>query len=506
MRNTPFQSVELKSIGRSVFDLSHYKLFSCDMSELIPILVEEVIPGDVFQIGNSIQLRFRPLIAPILHEINVYVHYFFVPYRLIWSSWEDFITGGEDGSDTTTLPYWNVTTNNIGSLWDYLGFPIGVDAAGARPIAFPQYAYNQIYNDYYRDQNLVTELALTNETLQKRAREKDYFTSALASQEKGTVPAISMTLSGVLDATIDADPAVGVGASNPVTNGSPVYVHNTNEELWFDTDTTQAQDIIGSLEKLDVDVDISAGTVTGLGLDDLRLNIAIKRWMELNNRVGSRYVEYLKGQYGASPRDDTLQRARYLGGSKTPVTVSEVLQTSETNTTEQGTMVGHAMAVGRNFCARARINEFGLIMGMMSVMPRTMYSQGIDRMWSNQKDTRYDYFNPLFEGLAEQPVYESELYCDGTESHHETVFGYQGRYNEYRARKNMVAGDMRSTFDHWHLGTIYSSRPQLNQTFIEDNPRKDIFASSSDDGLLVECGNIVRAIRPMRVMPRPGRI
>jgi len=500
----PFKSVVATRPGVSAFNLSHYKLLSCDMGELIPILCEEAIPGDIFNIGVEVVLRMRPLVAPILHEVNVYFHYFFVPYRLLWSSWEDFISGGELGTDDSTLPTWNVTTNTVGSLWDYLGFPIGIDAAGARPIAFPQYAYNEIYNQYYRDQNLVTALTITtNEAIQKRAWEKDMYTSALASQEKGTVPALDMTLSGnvagtvVATAAITADPSVALDPK----------LDSMDEQFYAGSGGADNAKLLAAFQKLTTVTDISGGTVTGFDMDDLRLNIAIKRWMELNNLGGTRHVEWLRSQYGVKVQDHRLDRPEYIGGSKTPVVVSEVLQTSETLTgTEQGTMVGHGIAVGRNFCAKKRIPEFGLIMGIMSIMPRTMYHQGIDRMWSERKDTRYDFYNPLFAGLSEQPVYESEIYASAVEAQNNTVFGYQGRYNEYRYRPNKVAGDMHSTFDHWHLCRQFGGRPTLNQAFIECEPRKDIFASTNEDGLLVQVGNIIRAIRPMPVIPRPGRL
>lgn len=498
----PFKSVVLTNPGRSVFNLSHYKLLTCDLGELIPVLCEEVVPGDVFHIGNEIVVRFRPLVAPILHEVNVFVHYFFVPYRLIWSSWEDFITGGEDGSDATSLPTWNVTTNTEGSLWDYLGFPLSVDAAGARPIAFPQYAYNQIYNDYYRDQKLVTALTITtNEDIKKRAWERDYFTSALASQELGTSPALSVTLSGL--APLDATSATQ--ASEASIGANETIGADATNKLWYADDGAHTEAEFQAMwAKIDADLSSGTAAATSISLHDLRQNLAIQRWMELNNRVGARYTEFLKGHFGTAPQDGVLQRPRYLGGSKNPVIVSEVLQTSETNTTEQGTMVGHALAVGQNFCAKARISEYGLIMGIMSVMPRTMYHQGIERMWSEKKSTRYDFYNPMFANLSEQPVYESEIYCSGTESEHNTVFGYQARYNEYRHRRNYVCGAMHGTFDYWHMCRQFGGRPTLNETFITANPRKDYLASSTEDGLLVSVGNLIRAIRPMPVFANPG--
>ena len=187
----PFQEVRSLYPGRSVFDLSYEKKFTCDMGQLIPIQCDEVVPGDVLSIGNQMVVRFQPLVAPIMHEINAFCHYFFVPYRILWEEWEDFITGGVDGDDASVLPTWNPTNTTIGSLWDYLGFPTGIVPTGALPIDFVRRAYNRIYNEYYRDENLITEVAETSEIILNRCWEKDYFASALPWQQRGTAPAVS---------------------------------------------------------------------------------------------------------------------------------------------------------------------------------------------------------------------------------------------------------------------------------------------------------------------------
>ena len=193
---------------RSAFDLSYSKTFTCDMGELIPVMCDEVVPGDVFKIGCESVIRFQPLVAPVLHEINQYVHYFFVPYRILWSDWENFITGGVTGNLTPALPRWTPTNNAVGSLWDYLGFPTGISPADAYPLDFPRLAYNTIFNQYYRDESLVPEVAMTNESILNRAWEKDYFTSSLLSAQRGTPPAlpISGTSKAVFTSTAGTTP------------------------------------------------------------------------------------------------------------------------------------------------------------------------------------------------------------------------------------------------------------------------------------------------------------
>ena len=213
MAPKPYQHVGALRPGRSMFDLSYDKKFTCDMAQLIPVMCDEVVPGDFFKIGNQAVIRFQPLVAPILHEINMYVHYFFVPYRLLWEDWEEFISGGTDGEFADPIPEWEPTNTTVGSLWDYLGFPTGVDPDGAYPIDFPRRAYNFVYNEYYWDQTLQPEVALTNETILNRCWEKDYFTSSLPWQQRGPAPAmpIAGTTSAVWTNSVISQ---GVGTSN----------------------------------------------------------------------------------------------------------------------------------------------------------------------------------------------------------------------------------------------------------------------------------------------------
>ena len=188
-----FNDVRNANPGKSVFDLSYSKLLTCDMGQLIPVVCDEMVPGDTFEMGAEIIVRFQPLVAPILHPINVYVHSFFVPYRLLWDQWEDFITRGVTGDLEPVIPRWTPTNTAIGSLWDFLGFPTGVVPTGALPLDFVRRAYNLVYNEYYRDETLIAEVAETNESILRRAWAKDYFTSALPWQQRGTAPALPIS-------------------------------------------------------------------------------------------------------------------------------------------------------------------------------------------------------------------------------------------------------------------------------------------------------------------------
>jgi len=480
--------------GRSVFDLSHEVKLTCDMGQIIPILNEEMIPGDTFKVGNQIVARMQPMIAPIMHQVDISVHYFFVPYRLLWSGWEDFITGGKDGTDSSLLPTMT-SAATIGSLKDYLGFPIGITwAANEGPCLFPLYAYNQIWNEYYRDENLQTEVAVSNGNILNRAWEKDYFTSSLPWQQRGTP--VALPISGLTSAEWDDTDFVDNGASITAN----VQVSNSSEKL-VTTNDTQRDNLAGFFQNNEVDL----SNATTFDVVDLRLAFQIQKFMERNARAGVRYTEFLGAHFGVSPRDERLQRPEYIGGSKSRMIISEVLQTASTDEeSPQGNMAGHGISADQTFCGSYTAQEFGVIMGLMSIMPKPAYSQGINRQWLRR--TRYDFPFPEFVNLSEQAVLCQEIYATGTKAQDDTIFGYQGRYDELRYKPNRIAGLMRTSFNFWHLGREFSTAPELNDTFIKCVPSKRIFAVDTEPGLLVSVGNIIKAIRPIPIMGNPGFI
>jgi len=484
------------SPGRSVFDLSYSKMFDCDMGQLIPVMCDECVPGDRFQIGNESVLRFTPLVAPIMHEINQYVHYYFVPYRLLWDDWEDFITGGKDGDNVSVLPRWEPTNTAKGSLWDYFGFPVGVDPDGAYPMDFPRAAYNFIYNEYYRDENLIDEVDLDQETILKRAWMKDYFTSALPWQQRGTAPALP--LSGTTSATWDAADFANIGGGSETLKA----ITGAADPRFYVTDA-QAQ---ANFRAAFGSNTVNFAAATTFNVSDLRLAFQIQKWMERNARAGARYTEFLQAHFGVSPRDERLQRPEYLGGSKTPVLVSEVLQTSGTGisggTTPQGNMAGHAISVDQNFCVDYNVKEYGLIMGILSIMPKPAYCQGINRQWL--RETRYDFYSPEFANLSEQAIVRAEIYASGVAAENATIFGYQGRYDEMRYKPNMFAGNMRdSNMDYWHMGRIFTSLPGLNSDFIEADPTTRIFAVTDEEADTIYA-QIINRVKVNRKLPRFG--
>lgn len=253
---------------------------------------------------------------------------------------------------------------------------------------------------------------------------------------------------------------------------------------------------------------MNLANVATFNVSDLRLAFQVQKYLERNARAGGRYIEFLKAQYGVNPKDERLQRPEYVGGSKQPVIVSEVLQTSSTDSTSpQGNYSGHAISANRTWIGRYRAEEFGIMMGILRVIPRTGYQQGINREWLYQ--TRYDYPNPLFVNLSEQPVYETEIFTTDNETTNKSIFGYQGRYNEMRYQASSIAGLMKTTaFASWHLNRIFDSPPNLNSQFITCNPvdYRRIFAVPSQPGMIVNVGNAIKAIRPIPYVAEPGMI
>lgn len=491
--------------GRSVFDLSFEVKFTAEMGKLYPMMSKMMMPGDVFKLGNQSIIRMLPLNAPVLHSINCSGMYFFVPLRLLWNAdtreqladldppvteesgdWETFITGGRDGLQTPTLPRWNPTNTAKYSLWDYFGHPVNVVPTGMLPVDWQRRAYNFIFNEWLKDQTLQDDVSLLNEEILVRNWSKDYPTSALPQPQRGTAPA--MPIAGFSSA--EWSPFVNANVFTPSFNS-----------VALTGATSPTVDVLNNNV-----VDLS--TATTFDLNEFREAFASQRFMERSARCGSRYVETLQGHWGLSPNDRTLQRPEFVGSWKTPLIVSEVLQTSETTeTTPQGNMVGHGIGVSDATCGRYMAYEYGILIGLFSIMPDPAYNQGVNREWL--QTTKFDYPWPEFMNLGEQAVFNAEICAvNGDATHNTDIFGYQGRYNEYRVSQSYVAADMRDTFNYWHLAREFSTAapPQLNEDFIQCNPSRRIFADEADPGFVVSIGNLIKAIRPIPASSEPGLI
>ena len=498
----PFSSVQMRKINRNKFDLSHEKKLSMKMGNLYPILHFDTVPGDSFKVNSEVMLRVAPMLAPVMHRMNVYIHYFFVPNRLVWDEWEDFITGGEDGEQEPAYPEIQFNSSNEdlcakGTLSDYFGIEpprSGADFNSLNVSALPFRAYSLIYNEYYRDQNLSDPIEIPKGSglqsgagkdqvleIRERAWKKDYFTSALPWTQRGGEAAVPIS-----------DFNVQYQATSLVqdTDGSP-----------------GAGDLVAQAGQLTVGAE--PGRIENISqlsgdilINDLRKAARVQEWLEKSARGGSRYTEQIKSFFGVISSDARLQRPEYLGGGKQPVVISEVLQTAE-DTGQQdtfgvGTMAGHGISVGRSNKFSRTFEEHGQIIGIMNVRPKSAYQQGAPLKFF--KRDKFDYYFPQFAHLGEQELTRKELFLsyDQTTESNDTVFGYQQRYAEYKYEPSTVHGDFRDELDYWHISRQFEGAPFLNQTFIKCRPRLDFLAvDDGTDYLWVQIFNHVSALRPM---------
>lgn len=495
---------------RNKFSLSHYKLLTMDMGELVPLTHYEVLPGDTIQQRTACLVRVSPLLSPVMHPVRVRIHHWFVPYRLIADDWEDFITGGDDGTFTWTWPHFKKATVTEGTLHDYLGVPPASYGGGSEIYfsALPARAYALIFNEFYRDADLVTELTIdttdgedttTNETLQKIAWEKDYFTASRPWEQKGTAINIDIgdeapIFGDNMDFDNVADSANMAQVRNAAGSGGALRQLAT-----AGTEHDPVYGLATSSGTGELKADLSQAT--GMTVNDLRLSLALQRYMENRAHYGSRYVEYLQAAFGVRSSDARLARPEYLGGGRQTIQFSEVLQTAEDYDAAEGVgkLYGHGISAMRTNRYRKFFEEHGLVMTMMSVQPKAIYTQGLHRGMNRQ--TKEDYFQKELQFIGEQAVLNEEVYTE-----HATpsgTFSYIPRYDEYRSHPSGIAGEYRSTLNYWHLGRVFSSDPSLNSTFVGCTPTKRVLASSGTDALYVMANHSVQARRQLTAVARP---
>lgn len=470
---------------RSKFSLSYYKLLTCNQGQLVPIGICEVLPGDTVQHSTSALVRTLPLMAPLMHPVNMQIHHWYVPYRLIWEDFEDFITGGPDGDDDSVYPTIDLGARTTpGDLADYLGIPLnaGVESVSALPFR----AYDLIWNENYRDQDLQTPLnisvasgvdATTSQVLQFSGWEKDYFTSSRLDPQKG------------------ADILVPIGSTAPVISNNTVPRFSTHvgseilsQDLQVETGAPALRLEGGSVA---VQKDLKFGNQTGLvtdlsaatgvNINDLREAFALQRMQEARARYGSRFTEYL-AYLGVRSSDARLQRPEYLGGGRQKLQISEVLQTSPTTDGDDevgvGNLKGHGIGALRSNRYRRFFEEHGIIISLLTVKPRTMYTQGLARLWNRR--TKEDFWQKELQAIGQQEVLNKEVYIDHTTV--DGVFGYQDRYDEYRRNESSIAGEFRTTLNFWHMAREFSSDPVLNASFVQSNPTDRVYAVGEELG------------------------
>jgi hypothetical protein len=517
-----FAMIPKADIPRSSFDAQKTYKTTFDAGYLIPVYVDEMLPGDTFKLKMTAFSRLATPLYPIMDNMVMESFFFFVPNRLVWSNWVKFM--GQQDNPTDSISYTVPQTSSpVGgyaacTLGDYLGLPtVGQVTAGktVTHMSLYQRAYNLIWNEWFRDENLQTSVPQlmgdgpddnTNFSLLRRGKRKDYFTGALPWPQKGA--AVTLPL-GTTAPIIYGPPISGANLNNKFT----VAARAGTNDYWA-YGNTLGVNTGGIPADTEANIFADLSSATSATINQIRQSFQIQRLLERDARGGTRYTEIVRSHFGVVSPDSRLQRPEYIGGGSNPININPIAQTSGTGgsgtTTPLGNLaaMGTTLAHGHGFTYSAV--EHGMVIGLVSVRADLTYQQGLQRMWSRK--TRYDYYFPVFAHLGEQPILNKEIYVTGDDAD-ENVFGYQERWAEYRYKPSQITGLFRSTtsgtLDAWHLSQKFTSLPTLNDTFIRDTPPVDrILAVTSSIGkqFLFDAFFDVRMARPMPMYSVPGLI
>lgn len=521
-----FSQVPHANIQRSSFDRSHGHKTTFDAGKLVPIFVDEALPGDTFNLKMTAFARLATPIKPIMDNMYIETFFFAVPYRLVWDNWEKFngqhdLTVGPEPPEDYLPPYGISPVFSgfaVGSLQDYMGIPTGV--RNLKYSSLHQRAYNLIYNEWFLDQNLQLPAVVdTGDTtsftdlhadyiLRNRGKRHDYFTSCLPWPQKGEAVTVPLQGNAPVVSAGDGIPAFtdfgGTGQARTLEMNTQYLEPNWDA---FPAGTDSAKWAVTALE-----ADLSALT-DGWTINQMREAFQLQRMLERDARGGTRYTEVIRAHFGVTSPDARLQRPEYLGGGSSPVNIRPVEQTQATDptATPQGNLAALGTSQLHNHGFVKSFTEHCLILGLVNVRADLTYQQGLNRMFS--RETRYDYYWPALSHLGEQAVLNKEIYAQGQDNPQkdEETFGYQERYAEYRYKPSLITGKFRSTYeqtlDVWHLSQEFENLPTLSDQFITDNPPVDrVIAVQGEPHFLFDSYFKFRCARPMPLYGVPGNI